>query len=140
MYELVHCPDETTLFVSTNAAVLSWFHHSNDGISSHNTCRWLLFPFEDNQCQLSHVHPKKLMPWPCQQMDLSSFSLEPILPFQSIVLAVPPSQMRSYGPMFYPWLWRSALLLKKIAKHSIEISSRRCFVRLWANVAPIWGI
>ena len=42
----------------------------------------------------------KLMPWPCHQMELSSPSLELILPFQSIVLTVPSSQVWNDGFMF----------------------------------------
>ena len=62
----------------------------------------------NNQWKLSDVHPKKLMLWPCQQIKLSSLPLEPILPFQSIVLAIPSPQVWSDGPMFHPWLWIDA--------------------------------
>ena len=65
MCELVHCLVETILSFLPNAVVFSCFHHSNAIINSHNTCRWLFFLFEDNQWKLSHVHSKKLMPWPC---------------------------------------------------------------------------
>ena len=91
---------------------------------------FIFFLFEDNQRKLSHVHLRKLMPWPCQQMELSPPSLEPTLPFQSIVLGVPSSQVRSNGPMFHPELWINAKnrldCCEIIVKHSIETSSRRC--------------
>ena len=100
MCELVHCLDETTLSFSPNASVFSWYHHSNAVIRSYNTRRWLFFIFEDNQWKLSHVHPIKLMPWPFQQMELSSPSLELILPFQSIVLTVFCLRCEVIGPCF----------------------------------------
>ena len=70
-----------------------------------NTRRWLFFRFEDNQWKLSHMHPKKLMPWLSQQIKLSSPPLEPILPCQSTVLTVPSFQMWSDSSMFHPCLW-----------------------------------
>ena len=66
---------------------------------------WLFLLFEDNQWKSSHVHPKKLMPWPCQQMKLSSPFFKLTLPFRSIVLAVLSSLVQSNGHMLQPWLW-----------------------------------
>ena len=50
-------------------------------------------------------YPKKLTPRPSQNMELFSPSLEPILPFQSVVLTVFSSQMWSNGSSLHPWLW-----------------------------------
>ena len=48
---------------------------------------------------------QELMLWSCQQMKLSLPSLEPILPFQSIVLTISSSEVWNDGPIFHPWLW-----------------------------------
>ena len=109
-------------------------------ISSHNARCWVFFPCLDNQWKLSHVHPKKLMPWSCQQMELSLPSIEPILPFQSIGLTVPSSQVWSDGPMFHPCLWIDAKNLLCCFETSpntrLKLSHGAVFVPLWANVAP----
>ena len=92
LIDFVRCDNGcVTLSFSPNADVLYRFHHLNAVISSRNTQRWLFLLFDDDEWKLSHVHPKKLMLWPYQQMELSSPSLESIFPFQSIVLTVPSS-------------------------------------------------
>lgn len=52
-------------------------------------------------------------------------SLEPILPFQYIVLIV--LSYRVWSVMFQPWLWIEAKTWLCCAKHSIETSSQCCF-------------
>ena len=87
------------------------------------------------------MHPKKLMPWPCQQKELSSPSLELIFSFPFTFLTVTSSQVLSHGPMFYPWSWIDA----KNRFHCCETSPNTrlkyphnaVFASLWANAAPI---
>ena len=55
--------------------------------------------------------------WPCQQMELSSPSLESIFFSQSIVLTVSSSQVQSNGCRFYLWLWTDAKIGFIVVKH-----------------------
>ena len=84
---------------------------------------------------------KKPIAWPFQQMELSSFTLELIFPFQFIVLTVPLSQVWTDRPMSHPWLWidekNRLYCCETLPNTRLKYTHHAVFVPLWATVTPI---
>ena len=134
MYELVHCLHGTTFSFLTNTVDLFWFLQLNATISSHITCRLLIFLFGDNQWKL--FHPTKPTSWPYQHFFLwSQFS------HFSLVFWLISSQVWSDGPMFCPWLWINIkfgfIAAEQCQTLDWNTLTTPFFVLLRTNVAPI---
>lgn len=129
----MHYHDEAIFSLLPNAAIFSWFHHSNTEISLHKPTIAFLFLNIVNK-NYSMCIPKN---WPhdhASRGQLFSPTLESIIPFQSGVLTVPSSQVWNDEPMAMIWCKNLALFQWNFGKHLNETSSWHCLMFHWEQM------